>query len=97
MAVELPAIALGGPTGTAQTLEDRGDHLALGFRRRVVDEALGGDGCAHALVDDPGDLEIAVAVAEPDLDPVTDLHLGGGLGRRAVDADVAADAGVLGR
>lgn len=81
MAVERPSITLRRSPCATFPFEHRSAYRTLGLRRRVVHEALGGDRCADPLVDDPGDLEVPVALAEPDLDPIAHLDLGGGLGR----------------
>jgi len=58
----------------------------------VIDQALRCRGCPNPLLNDSGHLEDAWA-ADERVDPVADLHLRRCLGRRAVDANVAATAG----
>jgi hypothetical protein len=46
----------------------------------VVDQALGGLGSPHPLIDDEGDLQDPVAAVEEGFHPVSNPYLGGGLG-----------------
>src|SRR5690606_22453475 len=89
--VELATLPLRGAAGAALPGEDRG-ALGRRHRRGVVDHAGRGHRRAHALVDDPGDLEHPGPAVDVGLDPVADPHGRRRLGRHAVDPHVPAAA-----
>ena len=94
MAVEISTVAFCWSAGPAVAGERRRGKVAGRSRRTVVDDALGSHRGADPLLDDPNYLQNAVTMIDPCLYSIAHLDLGGGLGRFAIHANVAAVAGV---
>ena len=95
-AVQLATFPLRRPAGRAITSEHRPGVLERSRGRGVIDDAVSGDRCAHAFVDDPNDLEDPLSPREPNHDAIADRDARGGLGRLAVDLHVSAVARIGG-
>jgi hypothetical protein len=91
-AVDAAPVLLRRTARAAITVEQRGDELAWGRGRAVIDEAFGGKRCGDSSIDQLHDFEHAVAISGPNLDAIADTNRLGRFRSAAVDPDVAAPA-----